>query len=135
MTAGVLGNSFVLQQNKTCFIMYSGLLFIHSWLRWLVLLTALGVLVISYINWFTRRPYRPIHQRLLMAFRLTFAAQFLLGIYLYFVESPIIRTVFYTGISKRVAQSGYLLVRFETSTGYDCEFSGAEHWYEAYEPT
>jgi hypothetical protein len=69
--------------------MYLAVLFIHSWLRWLVLAFGLGLLLTSIGGVRTRAEWAPKHERLHTAFILVLDLQLLLGLLLYFVLSPI----------------------------------------------
>ena len=66
--------------------MYSSVLLLHSWLRWVVLV--LGVA--AFLRSVTPAGRTP-GDRLSLLFTITFDIQFLLGLVLYFVMSPITR--------------------------------------------
>ena len=66
--------------------MYSGILLIHSWLRWVVLL--LGVAAFARALARAQRPWTPTDQSVGRWFTITLDIQVLLGALLYFVLSP-----------------------------------------------
>lgn len=71
--------------------MYIAVLFIHSWFRYLVLALGLWLLVAAVRGWRERseRNWTPQHERLYVGFMAALDLQFLLGLLLYFVLSPI----------------------------------------------
>jgi hypothetical protein len=66
-------------------MVYALTLFLHSWLRWAVLLT--GVLLL--VRTARGRGWRPLDQRAGVAFLAALDLQVLLGLLLYFVVSPL----------------------------------------------
>jgi len=70
--------------------MYALVLVLHSWNRWLVLLSAIATLVVAVRNLSTGREWTRPNQRLLLLFISALDLQGLLGLLLYFVLSPII---------------------------------------------
>lgn len=74
--------------------MYTAVLFIHSWLRWAVLL--LGVLVIlrAIAGASARRPWNDTDQLVNKIFVRTVGVQFLLGLLLYIALSPFTHEAF-----------------------------------------
>lgn len=68
--------------------MYSLVLILHSWNRWLVLLALLATLGRAYWGWLARRPYRLTDRRLGAVLAGLLHAQLLLGFTLYFALSP-----------------------------------------------
>lgn len=74
--------------------MYTTLLFIHSWLRWIFLLVALIVIVKSFIGWMGNKEYAKSDNGLAASFVGIMHLQFLLGIILYIFLSPITEAAF-----------------------------------------
>ncbi|WP_437735375.1 hypothetical protein [Sorangium sp. So ce1335] len=70
-------------------MIYSIVLVLHSWLRWAVLLLGLAALVRSARGWAQRTPRTATDRKLGAAFVGSLDAQFLLGVLLYVVLSPI----------------------------------------------
>jgi hypothetical protein len=69
--------------------MYIAVLFIHSWLRWVVLALGLAVLLAAFGGMRTGSAWAPKHERLQKAFLAVLDTQFLLGLLLWFFLSPI----------------------------------------------
>ena len=69
--------------------MYETVLNIHSWLRWLVIGTALWTILRSAMA--SGRPWTPADSRSLRIFTIVLDVQMLLGLLLYFVLSPIMK--------------------------------------------
>jgi hypothetical protein len=74
--------------------MYTGLLGIHSWLRWAVIILGLAVLVASAIGVTRRRPWQKSDDLRVRLFTLSLDVQFLIGIVLYGLLSPVTRAGF-----------------------------------------
>ena len=74
--------------------MYTFLLYLHSINRWLVLITALIVLVQSFTGWQSRRPYTKGNNIVHAAFLGFVHLQLLSGLLLYFVFSPVTQQIF-----------------------------------------
>jgi hypothetical protein len=70
-------------------IIYAHVLYVHSYLRWLVLFLALVVLVHSFVAWSRGRDWTGRDARLQGAFVNTFNLQFVLGLLLYAWLSPV----------------------------------------------
>ena len=68
--------------------MYSLVLALHSWNRWLVLLALLATLGRAYWGWLARRPYLPADRRLGALLIGLLHVQLMLGLTLYFALSP-----------------------------------------------
>jgi hypothetical protein len=68
--------------------MYSALLTVHSWLRWLVLLAALLVLVRAIAGVTQRRPWTPADDSAAKWFGISLDVQMLIGLIIYFFLSP-----------------------------------------------
>jgi hypothetical protein len=69
--------------------MYIAVLFIHSWLRWVVLALGLAVLIASFGGLRLGGAWDPKHERLQKIFLGVLDVQLLLGLLLYFFMSPI----------------------------------------------
>ena len=69
--------------------MYALVLFAHSYLRWLVLGLAVAVTVRSLLGWYHSRPWSDFDERVQLALVWSTRVQFLLGISLYLVLSPL----------------------------------------------
>src|SRR5690606_27444034 len=69
--------------------MYSAVLHLHSWLRWVVLVAAAFVLIRALIGWLGSRPWTTADARAGKIFSITLDLQFLLGLILYAGLSPI----------------------------------------------
>ena len=74
--------------------LYTIVLFLHSWLRWIVVLLALIAGAAAFRGWLIGGEVRPLHRRLNLAYVASLHAQLLLGLLLYFVLSPVTRTAF-----------------------------------------
>jgi hypothetical protein len=70
--------------------MYNGVLFLHSWIRWLVLLAGL-VLIVRAIAGLGGKRWSALDDRVVLLFTTTLDVQFLLGLLLYGVLSPFVR--------------------------------------------
>lgn len=68
--------------------MYSAVLIAHSWLRWIVLLTALAALVRGIRGWNGSTRWTASDDRASLLFTIALDVQVLLGLLLYFVFSP-----------------------------------------------
>ncbi len=68
--------------------MYSVVLFLHSWNRWLVLVALLAALARAYWGWLGRQAYAPADRRLGAVLTGLLHVQLLLGFTLYFGLSP-----------------------------------------------
>ena len=68
---------------------YAIFLYLHSWLRWAVVI--LGVLAIAgaYLGWFNKRPYSKGNNGISAAFMGMLHLQLVLGLVLYFAFSPL----------------------------------------------
>lgn len=69
--------------------MYVAVLFIHSWLRYVVLLLGLALVLAAFGGLRTRSNWQPNHERLHKIFLAVLDVQLLLGIALYFFLSPV----------------------------------------------
>jgi hypothetical protein len=69
--------------------MYTALLFIHSWLRWLVILSGLAALGGAISGVSTRRAWLPVDNLRLKIFSMSLDVQMLIGLILYVFLSPV----------------------------------------------
>ena len=91
--------------------MYTFLIFIHSWLRWVVLLLGLVVIIRSYIGWFGNKNYLKSDNTLSIVLVALFHTQLILGLLLYFFFSPIIKSAFQDfGLAMKDSQLRYWAV-------------------------
>jgi hypothetical protein len=74
--------------------MYTALLFIHSWLRWLVILSGLAALGGAVGGVSTRRAWLPVDNLRLVIFGTTLDVQMLIGLILYVFLSPVTESGF-----------------------------------------
>src|SRR5690349_4643975 len=74
--------------------MYTSLLFVHGWLRWLVLLAGLLALVSAITGVNTRRPWTPDDDKAGRWFTIALDVQMLIGLILYGLLSPVTRGAF-----------------------------------------
>lgn len=70
-------------------MLYSGVLLLHSWLRWAVVVLGVLALARSLVGWARGRDWTPGDRRLQVSFVSAFDTQMLLGMTLYFALSPI----------------------------------------------
>ncbi len=70
-------------------MIYTLVLVVHSWLRWLVLLLGLATLVRSARGWAQRGPWTDADRKISAAFVGSLDTQLLLGLLLYVVLSPV----------------------------------------------
>jgi hypothetical protein len=70
--------------------MYTLILILHSFVRWLVLIAALAATVWAFIGWFGGRTWGRLDERLGLFFTITMDVQVLLGILLLLI-SPLVR--------------------------------------------
>lgn len=68
--------------------MYSGTLLLHSWLRWVVLITGVLVVLRAISGVSGRRLWTPADDRAALWFTIALDVQLLVGLLLYFVLSP-----------------------------------------------
>ena len=74
--------------------MYSAVLLLHSWFRWLVVIAGLLALVRALIGMSGGKPWTPGDAKGTLLFSIALDIQFLLGLILYAALSPITRTAF-----------------------------------------
>ena len=74
--------------------MYTALLFLHSWIRWLVVLVGIAALGGAVAGVTTRRAWLPLDNLRLMLFTISLDVQMLIGLILYAFLSPVTRSGF-----------------------------------------
>jgi len=74
--------------------MYSLLIFMHSWLRWILLLLGIIVIIKSYIGWFGNKTYLKSDRSMSIILVALFHTQLILGLLLYFLYSPLVNSAF-----------------------------------------
>jgi hypothetical protein len=74
--------------------MDSSLIFLHSWLRWIVLLTGVFALVRAFSGMNGKRPWGPGDAKAGLYFILALDLQLLVGLALYLVFSPTVQVAF-----------------------------------------
>jgi hypothetical protein len=74
--------------------MYTALLFLHSWIRWIVILSAAAALGGAVAGVTTRRAWLPVDNLRVAFFTHSLDLQMLIGLVLYFFLSPVTRSGF-----------------------------------------
>ncbi len=74
--------------------MFEILQFVHSWLRWIVLILGIYVIIKSFMGWKGNKVYEKTDNALSGAFMGTLHLQLLIGLALYAVYSPIVQGAF-----------------------------------------
>jgi hypothetical protein len=74
--------------------MYSVLIFLHSWLRWILLIVGLIVIIKSYAGWFSNKNYLKSDNTMAVILVALFHTQLILGLLLYIFFSPIMQSAF-----------------------------------------
>ena len=74
--------------------MYTALLFLHSWIRWVVILSGIAALGGAVAGVTTRRAWLPVDNLRLVLFSTTLDVQMLIGLILYAFLSPVTRSGF-----------------------------------------
>ncbi len=77
--------------------MHDIVLFLHSWMRWVVVLLGVAVVARGWTGWWGKRSWTPLDERLARGFPIVLDIQLLLGILL-LVTSPYISPVFQQGM-------------------------------------
>ncbi len=85
--------------------MYSGVLLVHSWLRWAVIITGLLAVLRAVAGASGRRPWNAADDRAGQWFTIALDVQVLFGLWLYFVLSPF-TTVALTDFSAAMRNPG-----------------------------
>jgi uncharacterized membrane protein YozB (DUF420 family) len=75
-------------------MMYAAILIIHSWLRWLVILTGIAAFVRALAGVSGRKPWTPADDRAGFWFVMALDTQVLLGLILYIFLSPVTHAAF-----------------------------------------
>lgn len=73
---------------------YTIFLYIHSWLRWIILILGLIAIVKAYAGWFGEKPYTKGDNGISAAFMGTLHLNLLVGLILYIFLSPYVQTAF-----------------------------------------
>lgn len=86
--------------------MYDIFLFLHSWIRWVVLLLAMSVIIKSFLGWKGKKHYGKGDNTLSASFMGFMHLQLLIGLVLYFFLSPVTQAVFtdFGGAMKEASQ-------------------------------
>ncbi len=71
---------------------YTAALFVHSWLRWALLVVAVVLIIRTAVGWARPRVWTRPDERLQVALTGLMDAQLLLGFWLYWALSPIVRS-------------------------------------------
>jgi len=74
--------------------LYNFVLFLHSVVRWLVLLAGLGAAIRAALGWLNSSDWTPLDNRLSLGFLIGVDVQTLLGLTLYLFLSPITKSAF-----------------------------------------
>ena len=69
---------------------YDIFLFLHSWIRWLILILGIIAIFKAYSGWFGKKPYSKGDNGISAAFMGTLHLNLLIGLILYFFLSPIV---------------------------------------------
>jgi hypothetical protein len=92
-------------------LMYTLILGLHNLARWAVIISGLWAVVRAWRGWVRRTPWGPADARATRIFVGTLDAQFLLGVLLYAVFSPLTREAFHDiGAAMRDAPVRYFFV-------------------------
>ena len=75
--------------------MYHFVLFLHSWLRWVLLIFLVVVIVRSFYGWIRNKDFNQRDDRSTLFLVALFHIQLLLGLILYFFLSPVTKTAFH----------------------------------------
>lgn len=87
-------------------MIYAAVLFIHSWLRWIVVLTGLAAVLRAVVGAAGGKPWTATDDRAGFWFSIALDVQFLLGLILYIFLSPFTHAAFrdFAGAMKNSAQ-------------------------------
>ncbi|MRG47998.1 hypothetical protein GFS24_22955 [Chitinophaga sp. SYP-B3965] len=85
---------------------YQITLFLHSWLRWVVMLLLLATLFTSLYGWLFKKIFTDAHQKLFKLSSMLLGILGLIGIVLFLVASPITTTILYHNIKGITANAG-----------------------------
>lgn len=75
--------------------MYHFVLFLHSWLRWILLIFLVIVIIRSFYGWFQNQHFSRGDDRSTLILLALFHTQLLLGLILYFFLSPVTQAAFH----------------------------------------
>jgi hypothetical protein len=75
--------------------LYPHLLALHGMLRWVVLAAAVAAMIVALSGWSGKKPAGPALRRCGIFFVVCIDLEFLLGLILYFVASPLVRAAFH----------------------------------------
>lgn len=73
---------------------YEIFLFLHSWIRWIILILGLVAIFKAYSSWFGKKPFTKGDNGISAAFMGTLHLNLLIGLILYFFLSPIVDSAF-----------------------------------------
>lgn len=73
---------------------YTIFLFLHSWIRWIILILGIIAIVKAYAGWLGNKPYTKGDNAISGAFMGTLHLNLLIGLVLYVFLSPIVETAF-----------------------------------------
>jgi hypothetical protein len=91
--------------------MYQFTLFIHSWLRWLLLVLAIVVIIRAFYGWFGNRDFLKTDNTSTLILISLFHIQLILGLLLYLFLSPITKGAFQDfGVAMKDSQLRYWAV-------------------------
>jgi hypothetical protein len=74
--------------------MYPVVLFLHSWVRWIVVISAAVAVVRAFYGWLGKKGWARLDNQLGLLFSTSLDVQMLLGLILYFFLSPITQAAF-----------------------------------------
>ena len=74
--------------------MYPVVLFLHSWVRWIVVISAAVAVVRAFYGWLGKKSWARLDDQLGLLFSTSLDVQMLLGLILYFFLSPITQAAF-----------------------------------------
>ena len=74
--------------------MYSVVLFLHSWVRWIVMIAAVVAIVRAFYGWLGKKGWAKLDDQLGLLFSTSLDVQMLLGLILYIFLSPITQAAF-----------------------------------------
>lgn len=74
--------------------MFDSILFVHSWLRWVLLLGMIYFLGRSLYGWITKKSWTDADTKFIWAFDQIFGYQILFGLFIWAVGSPLTKAMF-----------------------------------------
>ena len=74
--------------------MYTVVLFLHSWVRWIVVISAAVAVVRAFYGWLGKKSWARLDDQLGLLFSTSLDVQMLLGLILYFFLSPLTQAAF-----------------------------------------